>query len=180
MFLSTSRIGNKQIFASNFICKNYFWIKISFELFLQIVQIVNRLEKVFNFRLVINQKISSRNNQWYSFRFYLCSQNMDYSIWIKTVLCLASKFSENSQKNFQIDTDRMALLIISRSASIKFHLNDQSRSLNNALRNKKAFSESSISPSGWKNPSWPANKLIPLCLHVVTIPIVSNYKSHHE
>ena len=44
MFLSTSGIGDKQIFSSNFICKNYFWIEISFELFLQIVQIVNRLE----------------------------------------------------------------------------------------------------------------------------------------
>ena len=67
-----------------------------------------------------------------------------------------------------------------RLALDQIHLNYQSPSLNNALRNKNAFSESSISPSGWKNPSWPANKLIPLCLHVVTIPIVSNYKSHHE
>ena len=57
MFLSTSGIGDKQIFSSNFICKNYFWIEISFELFLQIVQIVNRLENCSILDFVLTKKI---------------------------------------------------------------------------------------------------------------------------
>jgi len=72
----------------------------------------------YNKRLILSF-ISNRKNRWYAFRSYLCSQDMNYSIWIKTVLFWARIFPGNTWKNSQIDYDQVALLIRSRSVRIR-------------------------------------------------------------